>query len=518
MSKSAFKTLGLKKAISLKLKQIQEVYLADEIPWVLGYSGGKDSTAALQLVWMALKDLPPEHRQHKNVHVISTDTLVENPIVSTWVRRSLIKIEQQAQKDELPITPHELKPTIKDSFWVNLLGKGYPAPRNKFRWCTLRLKINPSNRFIKKMVSSHGEAIVVLGTRSAESSKRAYVINEHKKLRERNGFHLSPNSALENCFIYSPVEDWSNDDVWQFLMSFENPWGYSNQDLMSMYRGATSGGECPLVVDTTTESCGKSRFGCWVCTLVDEDKSMTAMIANDMEKEWLSPLLEFRNELDFRIKKRNDGSFDENMRKRDRKRRDFRRMHGQVNLYNGEIVPGPYTQQARQELLQLLLEVERAIQEMAPDDFSDLSIISIEELREIRRIWVVEKNEVEDLLPAIYKETTGKELDDDNIYPTGVGKSTYELLRNLCGEDSIHYEMIRDLINTEHRYRTMSRRAGLFEELEKNIKRSFYEDIEDAKVIATQKSIEKSKIKAARENTLPTNCLIEKTKNRETTA
>lgn len=499
MSESAFKETGLKAAISAKLKQIQEVYLADQIPWVIGYSGGKDSTAALQLVWMALRELPPEQRQHKDVHVISTDTLVENPIVATWVRRSLKRIELQAARDELPIAPHELQPITEDSFWVNLLGKGYPAPRNKFRWCTLRLKINPSNRFIKNMVSSHGEAIVVLGTRSAESSARANVISEHKKMRERTGFHLSPNSALENCFIYSPVEEWTNDDVWQFLMSYENPWGYSNQDLMSMYRGATSGGECPLVVDTTTESCGKSRFGCWVCTLVDEDKSMTAMIANDMEKEWLSPLLEFRNELDFRNKKLSDGTIDDSMRQRDRARRDFRRMHGQVNLYNGELVPGPYTQQARAELLQLLLEVEKAVKEMAPEGYEDVSIITNHELREIRRIWVVEKNEVEDLLPDIYKEVTGEDFDDDSIYPTGVGKSTYDLLKKMCGEDAIHYEMMRDLINTEHRYRAMSRRAGLFEELEKNIKRSFYDDIADAKELAAKKSGAKSKIKAARE-------------------
>jgi len=491
MNNSAFHKLGLKKTISAKIKQIQQVYLADQIPWVVGYSGGKDSTAALQLVWMALNELPLEQRHHKPVHVIATDTLVENPIVSIWVRKSLRKITLQAEKDNLPITSHELQPQTKDSFWVNLLGKGYPAPRNKFRWCTLRLKINPSNRFIKNMVSNHGEAIVILGTRSAESAARANVISEHKKLREKTGFYLSPNSALENCYIFSPVEEWSNDDVWQFLMSYKNPWNYSNQDLMGMYKGATAGGECPLVVDTTTESCGKSRFGCWVCTLVDEDKSMTAMIANDMEKEWLTPLLDFRNELDFRS---------EENRKRDRSRRDFRRMHGQVNLYNDNIVPGPYTQTARKELLELLLRVEQAVKEMAPKGYEDISIITDRELQEIRRIWVVEKNEVEDLLPEIYKNETGKELNDDSIYPNGVGKETYRMLEKLCDKDALHYEMLRDLINTEHRYRAMSRRSGLFKDLEKSIKHSFYENIDDAKQLAVRKAKEKDQISVAREN------------------
>jgi DNA sulfur modification protein DndC len=269
-------------------------------------------------------------------------------------------------------------------------------------------------------------------------------------------------------------------------MSYKNPWGRNNQDLMGMYRGATAGGDCPLVVDSTTESCGKSRFGCWVCTLVEEDKSMSAMIANDMEKEWLSPLLEFRNELDFRS---------EESRQRDRERRDFRRMHGQVNLYNDNIVPGPYTQAARKELLELLLRVEQAVKEMAPEGYEDIAIISHDELKEIRRIWVVEKNEVEDLLPDIYRAETGREFDDDSIYPTGVGKSTYKLLKEMCGDDALHYEMMRDLINTEHKYRAMSRRAGLFQDLEKAVKHSCYKDAEDAKALASRKAQAKTDIK-----------------------
>ena len=67
---------------------MQQLYLADQVPWVVGYSGGKDSTAILQLVWMALAGLPAEQR-HKPVHVISTDTLVENPVVAAWVTHSL---------------------------------------------------------------------------------------------------------------------------------------------------------------------------------------------------------------------------------------------------------------------------------------------------------------------------------------------------------------------------------------------------------------------------------------------
>ena len=133
---------------------------------------------------------------------------------------------------------------------------------------------------------------------------------------------LSPNGGLPNSFVYTPLEEWSNDDVWMFLMQSANPWGYNNKDLLTMYQGATEGGECPLVVDTSTPSCGDSRFGCWVCTLVDKDKSMNAMIQNDEEKEWMLPLLELRNELD--PPKTPDA---------DRPLRDFRRMNGAVQLF-----------------------------------------------------------------------------------------------------------------------------------------------------------------------------------------
>jgi DNA sulfur modification protein DndC len=162
--RSAFDLRGFRQTVEQLLEEIKEIYLADSIPWVVGYSGGKDSTATLQLVWLALLALEPEKRS-KPVHVISTDTLVENPVVAAWVTQSLETMRQSAQQQNLPIQPHRLTPEVSDTFWVNLVGKGYPAPRPKFRWCTERLKIKPSNAFITKVVRDDGEAILVLGTR-----------------------------------------------------------------------------------------------------------------------------------------------------------------------------------------------------------------------------------------------------------------------------------------------------------------------------------------------------------------
>lgn len=468
--RSAFDQLGFAATIDAIVSKTQELYAADDVPWVVGYSGGKDSTAVLQIVWLALQGLP-EKQRHKPVHVISTDTLVENPVVAAWVTHSLEVMEAAAHAGGLPIAPHRLTPAVTDTFWVNLIGRGYPAPRPKFRWCTERLKIKPSNSFIRQMVKSHGEAILVLGTRKAESSGRSHRMTDLESRRVRD--LLSPNDSLPNCLVYSPVEDWSNDDVWTFLMQQPNPWGYSNKELLTMYQGASADGECPLVVDSSTPSCGDSRFGCWTCTLVEKDKSMSAMIQNDEEKEWMLPLLELRNALDVA---------------NDRKLRDFRRMNGSVQLFHGQPIPGPYTQAAREDWLRRLLEAQAFIREEGPDYVRSLDLITLPELEEIRRLWVVEKHEFEDHLPMIYANAVGEPYPGrplDEHLP--LGPEMVDILHEVVGDDRLHFELVRELLDVEQRHRAQARRSGVFESLEKALRRGFYDDEIDATTRANQR-------------------------------
>lgn len=462
-SASAFAEAGLRPTLDSLKDRIRSLYLEDTVPWVVGYSGGKDSTATLQLVWSALESVPEDLRT-KPVHVISTDTLVENPIVAAWVSRSLAVMNEVADAQKMPVKAHRLTPDVKDTFWVNLIGKGYPAPRPKFRWCTERMKIKPSNAFIRGVVQENGEAILVLGIRKAESQARARAMARQETRRVRD--QLSPNGSLPNSLVFSPIEDWSNDDVWTFLMQEPNPWGYDNKDLLTMYQGASEDGECPLVVDSSTPSCGDSRFGCWTCTLVDKDKSMHAMIQNDEEKEWMLPLLRLRDKLDVAD---------------DKPLRDFRRLNGSVQLFHDRPIHGPYTQASRESWLRELLEAQRWIRENGPDEVNEIELISLPELEEIRRIWIVEKHEFEDRLPVIYEETLlshypGRDLDTS----LPLGRDELELLEELCGEDRIHYELVRELLDVERRHRAMVRRAGLFEQLESALKRGFYSDKDDA--------------------------------------
>jgi DNA sulfur modification protein DndC len=461
--------------IKLLTQEIQELYCQDEIPWIIGVSWGKDSTVVLQLIWNAIAALPPEKR-HKTIYAITTDTLVENPIVAAWVRKSIGQLKIAAKEQQMPIEPHLLYPEIKDRYWVGLIGKGYPAPRLKFRWCTGRLKINASNQFIRDVIRTCGETILVLGTRKAESSRRAAVMKklEEKRVRDR----LSPNASLPNSLVYSPIEDWQTNEVWLYLMQWENPWGNSNKDLLSLYRGATADNECPLVVDTSTPSCGSSRFGCWVCTLVDSDKSLSAMIQNDNEKEWLQSLVDIRLELDIT---------------NDRDKRDFRRIYGRVELFernvDGQIsiepIPGPYTKYWREHWLRRVLQAQVQVRQNAPEEFKDISLITPEELSEIRRIWLEEKHEFDDSLPRIYQEVTGEPFQDNRpgANTSLLGSDEWDVLEELCDGDAMHLELMAKLLDTERQYYTKSRRTGIYNNLEKcfeSSSRSKDEAIENA--------------------------------------
>ncbi len=474
---STFAELGLVKTIEHLAEQVRQLYVCDARPWVIGYSGGKDSSAVLQLIWLALRDLPAEKRQ-KPVHVISTDTLVEQPLVAAWVDTSLGRMREAAREQGLPITPHKLVPEIQDSFWVSLIGKGYPAPRQKFRWCTERLKIRPSNKFIMEMVSRHGEAILVLGTRKAESEVRKARIDRQDTQRlegeELRAQVLRPNASLPTSMVlvYTPIEDWSNDDVWVYLMQVKNPWGHDNKSLLGMYQGASEGGECPLVVDTTTPSCGTSRFGCWVCTVVDKDRSMEAMIKNDEEKVWMTPLLELRNELD---------------KPDDRDRRDFRRMTGKVQFMGDRIIPGPYTKEWRERWLERVLEAQESIRRHGPAEFRAIQLITPDELHEIRRIWLYEKHEFDDSLPRIFQEVTGQEFpkraDDSN----GLKEDDWELLKQVCGDDPALFDLQVGLLGVEREYRGLSRRAGVFAALEDRLRNGLHRNEQEAVALHKEK-------------------------------
>jgi len=470
-------TILTKDLLQETIEIIQQIYMEDNIPWICGYSGGKDSSAVVQLVWMALMQLPKEKRT-KTVHVISTDTMVESPVVAIWASQSLKKMKVTAESEQLPIVPHRLTPQIQNTFWVNLIGRGYPCPRVNFRWCTDRLKIDASNQFIKSILASESEASLVLGSRKAESATRRKVMEGYEEKRYRE--HLSPNGSYPNTYVFTPIENWEDSMVWQFLMQHTNPWGHSNKDLLAMYRGASSDNECPLVVESGTPSCGGSRMGCWVCTMVTEDKSLSAMIQNDEEKTWMLPLLDFRNY----IAAYSQGT-DMTQNEMDRKRRDFRRMNGNLTWHNNRLVHGPYTKEVREDFLERLLKLQIFIQETGPKEVKNTELITMDELRFIRKIWLDDKHEFDDMLPKIYEKVIGKPFEDHSILGNKYyGKEEWDLLAKVCQDLYPDYklmlEMQSSLLDMEAKNSAISSTKNIVKNLEAKIKHSYYKDEDDA--------------------------------------
>jgi len=335
---------------------LKEEYLSNQKgPWIVAWSGGKDSTLLLHAVCEALAEIPAADRC-RTIYVLTNDTLVESPFVNNYIKKQEGILRGYFADRSLRMELFKSLPLNKDSYWVNVIGKGYPAPTRHFRWCTDRLKIRPTVRFIKEITETFGHSTLLLGVRRAESSQRAKIAKKYDDVS-----HLNPHNSLPNCMVFRPILDWKTDDVWEFLAEQSPPWGGDYQDLISLYRDAV-GGECPVVIDPdAAPSCGSSsiRFGCWTCTVVQKDKSFRGSIENS--DETYAPMADFRDWL-----KRVSA---------DKQRRMGIRRNGSPGL-------GPMNLELREEILEKLLKVQSQV---------SLTLISELELHEIRRIWRVDK-------------------------------------------------------------------------------------------------------------------------------
>ena len=207
---------------------------------------------------------------------------------------------------------------------------------------------------------------------------------------------------------------------------------------------------------------------------------MAAMIQNDEEKAWMLPMLEFRNYI--------AGDWET-----DRKRRDFRRKDGRLTLHNGRLVHGPYTKNTREKFLKELLEVEKLVHEIGPDEIKNVPLITREELQMIRQIWLDEKHEFDDRLPTIYEEVTGKPYSDQLISKNKYfGAEEAELLQSVCNElyagEDLMPELQRALLDTEAKAAAMSNKRNVILNFEKEIEKAIYRNEQDAILVAMDRA------------------------------
>ena len=351
--------------VAIRKALLEEYKEPRPAPWIVGYSGGKDSTLVAHLVFEMLMDLPPSDCQ-REVHILANDTLVESPLVMQHIEASVGEIDHAARAFRLPVVARITRPEIEQSFWVNLIGRGYPSPNSNFRWCTDRMKIRPTTHYIKTQVDAAGRVILLLGVRRSESAARSASVRRYDN---ENGDRLNRHNDVPGCWVFRPIVELSTDDVWEFLALNDPPWGGSHAKLISLYRNA-SGGDCPVVTQKSdAPSCGgstSSRFGCWTCTVVQKDRSLEGFVEAGFEE--FGPLLEFR---DWLASIRND-----------KHRRQARRRDGRITVTkSGTLVPGPYTIETRVEIFERLLDLQQKTGRM---------LITEDEERLIRDIWAAD--------------------------------------------------------------------------------------------------------------------------------
>ena len=404
-------------------KEMELVYLHDQRPWMIGYSGGKDSTLLCQLVFEMLESLPEENRW-KPVYIVTSDTMVENPIVKTYMHKMSKAINEASTAKNLNVQAHIIDPEIRQTFWSLMIGLGYPTPEPPgFRWCTERLKINPSNAFTYDTIKKDGEIVILLGVRKAESAARSRSISS----REIEGKLLTPHPQIAKAYVYSPLSEVRNENVWEYLLRGDgkSAWNTDNHYLYNLYQGENLSEEDSVVGQVNKDNMkvtGNSRFGCWICTMVKEDKSLKNFIDHGASE--LIPLRDFRNWL---VELRATPEA-----------RDYRRRNGSVYLTSsGEYGRGPFTMETRKEILKRLLQLEVE---------TGFELITLEELKMIDKLWEDEGDLSRRSLVEIYAEVKGQKLPWDNYRKAKYDEETIDLLHSLCAKYEVPFDLVSKLM------------------------------------------------------------------------
>ncbi|MBT8508694.1 hypothetical protein AZH53_09785 [Methanomicrobiaceae archaeon CYW5] len=449
---------------------MEEIYLQDDRPWIIGLSGGKDSTAITQLAYEMLRDLP-KHKRFKKIWVISSDTLVDTPIADKRRKDICTMINEQAEIDDLPIQAVIIRPQLGDSFWVNLIGRGYPSPNRWFRWCTDRLKIRPMNKFVTEKIKESGEVIILLGIRTAESQNRDRTIQKYNIA----GTKLSQHNDIKGGLIYAPITDWADGEVWDYLINTPSPWGDDKEFLMKCY--SKDEDDVQFIIDAKQDASGASRMGCWVCTVVPKDRSIMAYIEDG--ETWLLPLKELRDWL-FVI--RDDKQYREKWRKDEKKHKVYADILG--HEYEGLVrfghkVYGPFTLDTRHEIFRRVIALQTQSGNLKEkfEEFG-VSLISPEEVEAIIRLWIYEGDDIEEIHTLLTECGAGERYIEHLLkMEAGVHAETFQ---TICTSHEVPPDLIDKLLIIEDDLSGLSRRHGIYNRLEDVIETEILKEMKES--------------------------------------
>ncbi|HHX70188.1 MAG TPA: DNA phosphorothioation system sulfurtransferase DndC, partial [Gallicola sp.] len=314
------------------------------------------------------------------------------------------------------------------------------------------------NKYTQNLIDTYGEVVLLLGVRKAESSLRSRAISD----REIEGKILVPHSDFKNAYVYNPLTEIKNERVWEYLLKEDrkSQWGMDVKYLFSMYQGEDLSEEQSFVgqVDKSKiPSTGNSRFGCWCCTIVKEDKSLQKFIDNGSTE--LIPLRDFRNWL---------VSIRQNPEYRDTKRRN-----GQIyKKKNGEYGFGPFTLNARYEILKKLLKLQKD---------TKFNLITIDELKTIDTLWDLEGDLSRRRLVDLYYEVFGIRLLWDKYKTKLYDDEIIDMIKATAQNIDVPFELISKLLVAVDKNKYSSRSIKLRKEFDKIINQEWihYDKIQE---------------------------------------
>lgn len=334
--------LSLEDSISLSLMSLVE-YGQRYRHWAIAYSGGKDSTATVTFVVWAIKNgLVP---RPETVSVMYADTRMELPPLQTTAMRLLATLSDEGLKTQVVL------PAMDDRFYVYMLGRGVPPPKNRFRWCTPQIKVEPMLNALQYLKDQSGEKLLMItGVRLGESAARdqRIAISCSKDSGECGQGYFQRASSDAIADTLAPIVHWRLCHVYDWLY-FDIRHGYDVSSIAAVY------GEEEV------------RTGCVGCNLINRDVTLERLVK---QPEWshLRPLLELKplyRELKKAIWRKRKATVELN--------KDGKYGKNAQRL-------GPLTMEARAMGLERVLDIQRR---------AGVDLINAEEESRIRELWAL---------------------------------------------------------------------------------------------------------------------------------
>jgi DNA sulfur modification protein DndC len=331
----------LESSIELSLISLRE-YGQRYQHWAVAYSGGKDSSATVSFVTWAIKTgqvLPPT-----SLTVLYADTRQELPPLQKTAMHFLDEIRSDGFEAKV------VWPDLDDRFYVYMLGRGVPPPKNRFRWCTAQLKVEPMMKALSGLRAQAGQKLLMLtGVRLGESAARdqriALSCSKDSGECGQGWFQNASDEATVDTL--APLLHWRLCHIYDWLYFEQARHGYDLSGIAVVYGD------------------GDIRTGCIGCNLIEEDVTLKRLVR---KPEWshLRPLLDLKP------------LFRELTKKKWRKRKSEPEIRKDGKFSKNAQRFGPLTFEARAFGLDRVLDIQAR---------AGVDLINDQEQARIRELW-----------------------------------------------------------------------------------------------------------------------------------